>query len=164
MYIKSDFKNADFPSEKADAAARIAGSGKYPELYGEVEFFRAAHGTVVVAELFGLPDAGGACAPNIYGFHIHEDGNCSGNMSDSFKNAGMHFDVDNCPHPAHTGDMPPLFAFRGYAWSAFYTERFTPDMVIGRSVIVHSQPDDFTTQPSGNSGDKIGCGVINAVN
>lgn len=164
MYTKSNCENTEILPEKPDAVATITGSGEYPDLYGEVEFFRVPRGTIVVSELFGLPDEGGICAPNIYGFHIHQDGDCSGNMSDSFGNAGMHFDVNDCPHPAHTGDMPPLFAFQGYAWSAFYTERFTPDMVIGRSVIVHSHADDFTTQPSGNSGNKIGCGVIKVPN
>lgn len=56
--------------------------------------------------------------------------------------------------------MPPLFSNRGYAWQGFYTDRFTPWEVMGRSVIIHAKRDDFTTQPSGDAGDRIGCGVI----
>ena len=56
--------------------------------------------------------------------------------------------------------MPPLFAFNGYAWGAFYTRRFTVDEVEGLSVIVHSQRDDFTSQPAGDSGKRIACGII----
>lgn len=45
----------------------------------------------------------------------------------------------------------------------FLTDRFKVDDVIGRTVIIHDKPDDFTTQPSGNSGEKIACGIINRI-
>ena len=73
----------------------------------------------------------------------------------------MHYNPGNCPHPAHAGDMPPLMTDGGgYAWMAFYTKRITMSEVIGRTVVIHSNPDDFHSQPSGNSGKKIACGVI----
>ena len=56
--------------------------------------------------------------------------------------------------------MPPLFINDGYAFMIFLTDRFKVDEIIGRTVIIHSMPDDFTTQPSGNSGMKIACGVV----
>ena len=65
-----------------------------------------------------------------------------------------------CEHPNHAGDLPPLFGNNGFALSLFLTNRFTVDEVIGRTIIIHDHPDDFTTQPSGNSGTKIACGVI----
>ena len=78
-----------------------------------------------------------------------------------FTNFGMkHYNPHGCDHPYHAGDLPPLFETSGLALSAFLTDRFTVDEVIGRTVIIHDQPDDFTTQPSGNSGTKIACGVI----
>lgn len=64
------------------------------------------------------------------------------------------------PHPDHAGDLLPLMGNQGYAWSAFYDKRFTLDEIIGRSVIIHSGRDDFSSQPSGDSGTKIGCGTI----
>ena len=67
---------------------------------------------------------------------------------------------NNLPHPQHAGDLPPLLGNQGYAYSAFYTDRFELPDIIGRSLIIHSGADDFTTQPSGNAGVKIGCGVI----
>ena len=75
-------------------------------------------------------------------------------------NAGTHFNPNNCKHPHHVGDLEPLFENKGYAYYSFITNRFTINEIIGRSVIIHDNPDDFTTQPSGNSGNKIACGMI----
>lgn len=77
-----------------------------------------------------------------------------------FANALTHFNPYDRPHPYHSGDLPPLFSSGGYAVSVFLTDRFSVNEVLGRAVIVHSSPDDFTTQPSGNSGEKIACGII----
>ena len=71
-----------------------------------------------------------------------------------------HYDPDGCEHPCHAGDLPPLFGNDGYALSLFLTNRFSVEEVTGRVVIIHSHPDDLTTGPSGNSGEKIACGVI----
>ena len=62
----------------------------------------------------------------------------------------------------YTGDLPPLLSNHGYAWMAFYDARFTVADIIGRSLIIHENRDDFTTQPAGDSGTKIACGVIEA--
>ena len=56
--------------------------------------------------------------------------------------------------------MPPLFGCNGAAFSVFLTDRITVNEIIGKTVIIHSDPDDFTSQPSGNAGTKIACGVI----
>ena len=56
--------------------------------------------------------------------------------------------------------MLPLLGNEGYGWMAFYDKRFTIEEIMGRSVILHLQADDFTSQPAGNSGTRIGCGVI----
>ena len=63
-------------------------------------------------------------------------------------------------HPQHAGDMPSLLANDGNAFLIFYTDRFHPEDVIGRAVIIHAHSDDMTTQPSGNSGAMIACGEI----
>ena len=76
---------------------------------------------------------------------------------------GNHYNPDSMPHPQHAGDLPPLLGNQGYAYQVFYDKRFFVDAILGRSVVIHSMADDFTSQPSGNSGDKIGCGVIQAV-
>lgn len=81
----------------------------------------------------------------------------------AFPNTGNHYNPDNVPHPEHAGDLPPLLSNNGYAWMSFYTGRVNLNDVIGRSLVIHSMRDDFTSQPSGNSGDKIGCGVIETI-
>lgn len=142
------------------AHARVLGSAGYPELYGRVEFFAAESGTVLVARFRGLPFDDSPCAPNICAMHIHAGAACTGAPDAPFSDALGHFNPGGCPHPAHAGDLPPLFSNHGFAWQAFYTERFRPGDVIGKTVIVHAQRDDFTSRPAGDAGARIGCGVI----
>ena len=76
----------------------------------------------------------------------------------------MHDNPQHCPHPYHAGDLPPLFGAHGFAFSACLTDRFTVEQIIGKSIVIHSAPDDFTTQPSGNAGSKIaGAEIVGAV-
>lgn len=142
------------------AEARITGSKDHPDLIGIVRFYQINAGVVVYAEICGLPHDGTPCHGRIFGFHIHKGSDCEGGMADSFADAMSHYDTKNCEHPYHAGDLPPLFGNNGVAASAFLTDRFLVDDVIGRTVIIHDNPDDFTTQPSGGSGTKIACGVI----
>ncbi len=143
------------------ASAQLMGAAEYPDIRGAVEFFATPAGVVVSAEVSGLPfDADGKCKVEIYGFHIHNAGRCTGTAEEPFADAGAHFDKGGCPHPAHSGDLPPLFGNRGYAWCAFLTDRLSPEDVMGRSVIIHSAADDFRTDPAGNSGTRIACGII----
>lgn len=148
---------------KAPAArASIKGDRAHWGLHGSAAFYPTASGTLVVAEVFGLPGSGAAAGgkDGVFGFHIHEGASCSGDAADPFKNTGTHYNPAGRAHPWHAGDMPPLFAGNGYAFLAFYTDRFRADEVVGRTVVIHDMPDDFTTQPAGNAGKKIGCGEI----
>ena len=56
--------------------------------------------------------------------------------------------------------LPPLLRCKGNAYLSVKTDRFTVDEIIGRTLVIHSDPDDFHTQPAGNAGKKIACGVI----
>ncbi len=134
----------------------------YPNLEGLVRFYQTRSGVIVLAEVSGLPVATNPCNSPIFGFHIHEGGSCSGSVNEPFAGSGMHFNPNNCRHPYHAGDLPPLFGSNGFAVSLFLTDRFNVEEIIGRTVIIHENPDDFTSQPSGNSGNKIACGIINA--
>lgn len=140
-----------------DAVAWIRGNASHKELDGVVCFYRGPFGGVIVnAEIYGLPDSKTATGSDFYGMHIHESGNCTPH----FDKTGGHYNPSNVSHPGHAGDLPPLLGNKGYAWSAFLTKRFTIEEILGKSVVIHAMRDDFTSQPSGNSGEKIGCGVI----
>lgn len=143
-----------------EAFAEVKGSDKYPEIHGMVYFFDVFGGTIVVAEIYGLPDEQEQDIGKFFAFHIHEGKDCGGNGSEAFSDSGGHFNPEHKEHPEHAGDLPPLLSTHGAAWSAVYTGRFHPEDVIGRTVIIHSQPDDFRSQPSGDSGEKIACGEI----
>lgn len=142
------------------AVADIIGGPLAPRLYGKVGFFVTPLGVLVAAEIWGLPKGDRPCGGGVFGFHIHEGESCTGNVSDPFANTGGHYNPSGCPHPFHAGDLPPLFGNNGYAWCATITDRFKIEDIIGKTVVVHSSPDDFTSQPAGNSGEKIACGEI----
>lgn len=139
-----------------DAYAIIRGGSLFPELTGIVNFYQTnwGIGLVIEAEFSNLPNT--ADASRFLGFHIHETGNCDDNFADT----GMHYTPTNAGHPYHLGDFPSILNSNGYAYSAFYDGFLTLPAILGRSVIVHRNRDDFTSQPSGDSGDKIGCGII----
>ena len=143
-------------AEHATAIACVHGGDAYPGLHGTVRFSPRKNGTLVIAEICGLP----ATDTGFFAFHIHENGNCSGS---GFPNTGSHYDPDNRDHPLHMGDLPPLLSSGGTAYLAVVTDRFHIKDIIGRSVVIHSDPDDFRTQPAGNAGNKIACGVIRKV-
>ncbi len=143
-------------NERPAAVAIIQGDGAHPALVGTVRFFPRPRGTVVTVDLIGLPDS----ETGFFGFHIHEGGDCSGT---GFSATGSHYNPGNAAHPQHAGDLPPLLSCHGTARMSVLTERFQIRDIIGKTVVIHSKPDDFTTQPAGASGNKIACGVIRRV-
>lgn len=142
------------------AVANVKGSTEFPNIRGTVTFEKKNEGVLVTAEISGLPVPNSVCGNNIFAFHIHNGSSCTGNSEDEFANVGTHLDLTGCGHPEHTGDLPPLFSNNGYAYLSVYTNRFKINDIIGRVVIIHDKSDDFTSQPSGNSGKKIACGKI----
>jgi Cu-Zn family superoxide dismutase len=135
------------------SGSTVAGTVRFTETAGRVR----AH-----VELAGL-------APNSeHGFHVHDKGDCSAPDAAS---AGGHFNPGGSPHgragstPHHAGDLPNLRAdaagkVRADLELAGVTLAAGPTSIVGRSVVVHRDADDYTTQPSGNSGPRIACGVI----
>ena len=166
----SDKKRSDhllhiLAAKKAAAVAHIKGDSSHPRLRGTVKFYKLKEGVMVVAECKGLPIEPGSCTNRVHGFHIHSGGSCCGTTANPFAGADGHYNPEACPHPDHAGDMPPLFATgTGQAFGAFLSDRFTIRQIIGKTVVVHANADDFTSQPSGNAGAMIGCGVINPSN
>lgn len=145
---------------RPQAEARVAGSEAFPGLSGWVRFYQTKEGVIVYAEVHGLPLPGQPCQERIFGFHIHQGKDCEDSRKEPFPHAMPHYNPNDCEHPYHAGDLPPLFGNNGLAVSAFLTNRFLVKDIIGRVVIIHDHPDDFSTQPAGGSGTKIACGVI----
>ncbi|GHU11644.1 superoxide dismutase [Cu-Zn] [Betaproteobacteria bacterium] len=127
---------------------------------GSVTFTPEANGVKVVANISGL-------TPGAHGFHIHERGDCSAPDATS---AGGHFNPTQQPHGKtddnahHVGDLPPLEAdAAGNATLSVVVQGVAlsgDNTIVGRGLIVHAAPDDFTTQPTGNAGGRVACGVV----
>lgn len=135
------------------AVARIKGDDLHPELCGIVWFKPSRGGVQVSAEIRGLPKT----ETHFFGFHIHENGNCS---DAGFPETGSHYNPGKREHPSHAGDLPPLLSCGGSARMCVMTDRFRVCDILGRSVVIHDRPDDFVSQPAGNAGNKIACGII----
>ncbi len=137
-----------------DAVALIQGSGRAPRLSGYVRFYQEAGSVLVVANIRGLPQSS---KTGFFGFHIHQGTDCSGM---DFSETGGHYNPLLTAHPMHPGDLPPLLMYGNRAYLAVRTNRFQVSDIIGRTVVIHSDPDDFYSQPAGNAGTKIACGII----
>lgn len=142
---------------RPNAWATLTGSADYSTISGTVRFYQTNVGVLVAADVSGLPEVTKLCGEKVLGFHIHSGEQCTGDAVDPFAAALSHYDSSGCPHPAHAGVLPPLFSSFGYAFEVFLPDRFSVREIIGRTVIIHSSPDDFTSQPSGNAGTKIAC-------
>ena len=134
------------------AIARMTGEKEAPMLRGTVKFYQHPGGVVVEAEISGLPRQNG-----FYGFHIHEGTACTGA---NFADTRSHYNPTAAAHPFHAGDLPPLLGCSGRAYMVVLTDRFSIREILGRTVVIHSDADDFTSQPAGNAGTKIACGNI----
>lgn len=140
----------------AQAVACIRGGEGADRIRGTVRFCQRRDGVLVTVEVRGLPET----QTGFFAFHIHEGPDCGGQ---DFANTGSHFDRHGKPHPRHTGDLPPLLGCGGMARMTVLTDRFRVRDVIGRTVVIHSGPDDLHTQPAGAAGAKIACGVIQKI-
>lgn len=137
-----------------DAVAQITGGVEASRLSGSVAFYQENGCVLVVARISGLPKDS---ETGFFGFHIHQGRDCSGA---GFSGTESHYNPTGLLHPEHAGDLPPLIRCRGSAYLSFRTDRFSVNEIIGRTVVIHSDPDDFHTQPAGNAGKKIACGLI----
>jgi len=127
---------------------------------GTVTFTKTDAGVQVVADITGL-------TPGQHGFHIHEFGDCSAPDATS---AGGHFNPSKNPHAGHDdakrheGDLGNIEAdSSGKAHLELTDKMMTMSgemSIIGRGVIVHEKVDDLKTQPTGNAGGRVACGVI----
>ena len=158
-------ENICIPAEIPVAIANIKGGPLRPQITGTVSFFDVPGGSWVCADVNGLPPyqpaTNGEEPIGPHGFHIHAIGNCEvGSPQNPFPAVDGHWNPTNQPHGNHAGDFPVLFSNHGHARMCFFTDKFKPSQAIGKSVIIHLNPDDYRSQPAGNSGKMLACGVI----
>lgn len=134
------------------------------DVRGVIRFVQKGEYVEITGELTGLK-------PGLHGFHVHEFGDCS---APDGKSAGDHFNPTNMPHGAptdpkrHVGDLGNIKADE--AGKAVVNMRDNviklngPHSIIGRALVVHDGADDLKTQPSGDAGDQVACGVIGIAN
>jgi Cu-Zn family superoxide dismutase len=148
------------------ATATIAPASE-SKVAGTVTFTKSADSIKVEAKLTGL-------TPGDHGFHVHEKGDCS---SPDAKSAGGHFNPGGVDHGApggeahHTGDLGNIVADKdGVAEMSadllithLSLDADAVNNIVGKAVIVHGGADDMKSQPSGNAGPRVGCGVIKLV-
>lgn len=147
-----------------DATARIRGLENYRGISGMLKLYQTQSGVFAVLAVQGMPIVNDQiCSGGIFAVHIHDGSSCMTQNGARPAEVGAHYNPTGCEHPYHAGDLPPLFADNGFGWYAVLNQRFSVDEVIGKVVILHANPDDFTTQPSGNSGPIIACGIIKRV-
>jgi Cu-Zn family superoxide dismutase len=136
-----------------------AGSGAS----GSVAFQAMAGGVHIEAKVAGVP-------PGSHGFHLHETGDCS---APDFSSAGGHFNPAAVEHGGpeaavhHAGDAGNLeVGPDGTGTLSLHSSQLAigegPNAVVGRAVILHENADDLTTQPTGNAGGRLACGVVSA--
>jgi superoxide dismutase, Cu-Zn family len=132
---------------------------------GDLQFTATDGGVSITGEL------GGLTAGSEHGFHVHETGDCSAADASS---AGAHWNPAMAPHgpptvdaaARHLGDIANVKADEdGHAAVTAAIQGATlrdggANDIIGKAIVVHAQRDDYVTQPSGNSGNRIACGVI----
>jgi Cu-Zn family superoxide dismutase len=149
------------PAQPLRATAELQPT-KGNKTFGEVTFEQVGGKVRVLVNVQGLRPG------SEHGFHIHEAGDCSSGDGESAKG---HFDPFGKAHghyasaERHAGDLPSITADKGGRGKLdVEVDQITlspgPASIMGRGVIVHADADDYKTQPAGNSGARIACGVI----
>lgn len=158
----------------AAACATTPASGPRAEAKLEARSGSAVSGTVSFAQVgdkLRVEARVAGLTPGEHGFHVHESGDCSAPDASSAKG---HFNPAGKPHghhgggDRHAGDMPNLVAdasgkatFSGEI--SMLTLGSDANGIVGRSVVIHADPDDYKSQPAGNSGKRVACGTIKAL-
>lgn len=159
LLVAGSFALSATASEPTTAIA-VLHSTKGSKVEGVVTFTKSGNETKIVADLTGLK-------PGQHGFHIHEFGDCS---SSDGKSAGGHFNPTNNAHAGHDadkrheGDLGNIEADSSGKAHLELTDKIMTmsgeKSIIGRGLIVHEKADDMKTQPTGDAGGRVACGVI----
>jgi Cu-Zn family superoxide dismutase len=150
------------PAFAADQASAVLKDAQGNEV-GKATLTTTPSGVLISLDLTAIP-------PGEHAFHIHAVGKCE---PPDFKSAGGHFNPDSTKHGLmnpegpHAGDMPNLHVPEG---GKLQIEVLNPTVTLtaesalldedGSAVVIHTGADDYQTDPAGNAGDRIACGVI----
>jgi Cu-Zn family superoxide dismutase len=150
----------------APAATATLQGAPGDDVSGTVTIHQAGDSLHIVAEVRGVDAAGR------HGFHVHENGQCDHEGEKHFTSAGGHFNPTNAEHacpptdPRHAGDLGNIeVGANGVARMEMTTSGLSlsgPNSIIGKAIILHANEDDCKTQPTGNAGDRLACGVVTA--
>lgn len=158
---KKDDKPAPAPEAKPGETAKAALKDAKGQSLGDVMLEQTPHGVLIKGTLSNLP-------AGAHAIHIHETGKCD---APDFKTAGGHFNPTKKTHGMmspggkHEGDLPNITVTAdGKAQFEFFAnEGLTVQSLMdadGSAIVVHAQGDDYKTDPAGNAGGRVGCGVV----
>lgn len=149
------------PEPPAGDTAMAMLEGPNGEPMGHVSFVGEAGGVRVIADVEGVDGSGP------HGFHVHETGSCE---PPGFESAGGHFNPAGAPHacpptaPRHAGDLGNVeIGEDGTGHLELTTDQLSlegENSVIGKAVLVHGHVDDCSSQPSGDAGPRLACGIV----
>ena len=147
------------PEPVAIGSAKL-NSTKYPSFNGVIEVNRKDDGIEIVTFVSGLK------SNSVHGYHIHQYGKCEGS---DYKSAGDHYNPQGHPHGSpneearHLGDLGNIKTGPTGESTTIFEMKITKREIQelnGKAVVLHEKKDDFSTQPSGNSGERIACGIL----
>lgn len=153
------------PAAGPSATATLEGAPEDSDFSGTVSFTEEGGGVRVLVDLAGVD------TPGKHGFHIHETGDCThGTDGKHFTTAGGHFNPTGAEHacpptePRHAGDLGNVEVGANGSgrmeMTASGVSLSGPNSIVGKAVILHAGEDDCKTQPTGNAGDRLACGVV----
>jgi superoxide dismutase, Cu-Zn family len=152
----------------ATATASLQGAPEDTDFQGTVTITPEGAGVKIVADLSGVDKDGP------HGFHLHQTGECTHGEGDKhFTSAGGHFNPTNADHacpptePRHAGDFGNIEVANGTGHLEITTDSLSlsgDNTVVGKAFILHAKGDDCKTQPTGDAGDRLACGVVTMPN
>lgn len=152
---------AEAPATGTAMTVSLQGAPTDTDFTGRVEITPEGTGVRIVVDVAGVDTDGK------HGIHVHENGLCDheGEGGQHFTSAGGHFNPTGTEHacpptePRHAGDLGNIEVSGGTGHLELSVQNLTADQLNGKAIILHAGEDDCKTQPTGNSGDRLACGV-----